>query len=55
LKAIQTDALARKKFHPKHTKDSQAVKNVSEYVLKCLRKVETEGYPEWYLEPLPSE
>jgi hypothetical protein len=54
LKAIRTDALARKMFHPKHMKDSQAVKNVSEYVLKCVLKVPTEGYPEWYMDTLPA-
>jgi hypothetical protein len=53
LKVIRTDSLARQHFHPKHTKDSQALKNVAEYVIKCVQKLQVEGFPEWYLENLP--
>lgn len=54
LMAIRRDHVARQMFHPKHIKDSQSLKNVAEYVLKCAAKVEVEGYPDWYLDTLPT-
>jgi hypothetical protein len=52
--AIRRDHVARQMFHPKHIKDSQSLKNVAEYVLKCAVKVKVEGYPDWYLDTLPT-
>jgi hypothetical protein len=41
-------------FHPKHTKDSQALKNIAEFVIRCMEVVATDGYPEWFVEILPT-
>lgn len=49
LAAIRRDDLARKRFHPKHTKNSQSLKNVAEYVMKCAKTVSSDGYPSWYI------
>lgn len=40
LQAIKEDSEARQRFHPKHVKNSQALKNVAEHVIKCLPREE---------------
>ena len=50
LKSIQKDTGARLKFHTKHTKNSQTLKNVADHVIKAVREFEADGnMPTWYL------
>jgi hypothetical protein len=55
LKAIQVDPFARKLFHPKHAKNSQALKNVAEHVIKCVQRVAADGIPDWYINSLSND
>lgn len=50
LRSIQVDTAARLQFHAKHMKNSQALKNVAEHVIKTVRLVSAGGeMPTWYL------